>query len=299
MKVIRKLYSLFLLLPLLSLLSLGSCKDSAVSGKPVVTVSIEPQRWLLEQIVGDKMEVQSLLARGGNPESYEPAFSHLELLERSRAYFCVGNLGFETAILEKVRANNPDLPIVMTSDSIDIIYNTHKHHHYGNADHGTTHNEADPHTWSSAANAKIMAENMLRALTQLDTVNAAYYTARYVGLAQRIDSVDHAVRAILEPHRGEAFMVWHPSLSYFARDYGLRQIALGFEGKEFSVADTRAVIDSAAQLHASVLMVQKDFDRAKSDPIAKGSSMRVETINPLNYDWDQEMLHTARCIAGE
>ena len=58
------------------------CADPAARKIPVVSVSIEPQRWLLEQIVGDKMEVRSLMGNGGNPEHYEPTFSHLANLEK-------------------------------------------------------------------------------------------------------------------------------------------------------------------------------------------------------------------------
>lgn len=273
-------------------LGLGSCINSVGNSKPVITVSIEPQRWLLERIVGDKMEVRTLLSTGGNPESYEPAFSHMATLEESTCYMQVGNLGFEAAIIDKVRANNPRLRIVTTSDSITYITGGH---HNGHS------NGIDPHVWSSASNARIMAENMLRTVKEIDPANADAYTANFIALTARIDSVDSVCRTILTPLQGSAFMVWHPSLSYFARDYGLTQIAVGSEGKEQSVADTRAIIDRMDRSQASVFLVQKDFDTSRASVVASdnAAAMRISTINPLNYDWDSELLHTARAIAGE
>lgn len=265
----------------------GGCRNrAAVTERPLITVSIEPQRWLLERLVGNRMEVRSLLARGGNPESYEPTFSHLAALERSRAYLTVGNLGFEDAILEKVRANNPDLRIVCTSDSIELLHATH-----GDHDHG-----ADPHVWSSAKNFRIMAENMLRSLREIDPEHAQEYNSNFIALAGLIDSVDARCDSLLAPLRGHAFMVWHPSLSYFARDYGLEQISLGAEGKEHSVDDTRALLNRMKSLDAEVFLVQKDFDSSRASSLAEG--VRTVVIDPLNYDWDTEMLHTARAIAG-
>ena len=41
-------------------------------GRPVLTVSVEPQRALLESVVGDRFEVQTLLSSGANPETFEP-----------------------------------------------------------------------------------------------------------------------------------------------------------------------------------------------------------------------------------
>ncbi len=199
----------------------------------MITVSIEPQRWLLEQIVGDRMEVRTLLSAGGDPESYEPAFSHLATLEESRCYMCVGNLGFEAAVIDKIRANNPDLKIVNVSDSIEYIVSAECGH-----DHGI-----DPHVWSSAANARIMAENMLRNVSELDPEHSDEYYSNFIAHIATIPSVDSVCRDLLAPLKGGAFVVWHPSLSYFARDYGLQQIAVGAEGKEPSVGEMQEMID--------------------------------------------------------
>lgn len=270
-------------------LTLGSCKySSTTDDKPVVTVSIEPQRWLLEQIVGDRITVRTLMARGGNPESYEPAFSHLTETERSLCYMKVGNLGFEAAIIDKVKANRPDLPVVNTSESINLIVDDHGH------DHGI-----DPHVWSSAANARKMAANMLEAVKRLAPEGSGDYDRNYLRLVARIDSVDRLCAQILQPHRDAVFLVWHPSLSYFARDYGLRQLSIGAEGKEHSVTDTRDILDSLDADSTTVFLVQKDFDTAKAGSIANSKAgLRVVSINPLNYDWDTELIQTARAIAG-
>ena len=271
-------------------LALGSCNRSAApeAEKPVLTVCIEPQRWLLERIVGDRMEVRTLMARGGNPESYEPTFADLAKLESGVCFFEVGHLPFEAAIVDKVRANKPDLKIINSSDSIRLIVDDHGH------DHGI-----DPHVWNSTANARIIAANMLRAVKDLDPEGSATYEANFRRLNAVIDSVDSVCAAILEPAAGASFIVWHPSLSYFARDYGLHQLAVGAEGKEHSVHNTRDVVNHIAEHGASVFLVQKDFDTSKADVIAKsGANTRVETINPLNYEWDNELINTARAIAG-
>lgn len=272
-------------------LGVGSCKHSApTSSKQIITVSIEPQRWFLEQIVGDKADVNCLMARGGNPESYEPAFSHLADLERSSCYMLMGNLGFEDAIISRIKVNNPDLPVVNTSDSIILIVDDHGH------DHGI-----DPHVWSSARNAAIIARNMARALCALDSANSQVYLANYKRLQARIDSVDSICSQILsEPGVARSFMVWHPSLSYFARDYGLTQISVGSEGKEPSVGETRDLLKRVNADSARVFLVQKDFDSSRAGVVSDGAaSIRVVPINPLNYEWDNELVETARAIAGK
>lgn len=274
-------------------LALGSCNHSASpeAEKPVLTVSIEPQRWLLERIVGDRMNVRTLMARGGNPESYEPTFADLANLESGACFFEVGHLPFEAAIVEKIRANKPDMKIVNTSDSIELIIDDHGHGH----DNGI-----DPHVWNSTSNARIIARNMLRTVKAIDPEGTEIYDGNFRALNAVIDSVDSVCAAILEPVGGTTFIVWHPSLSYFARDYRLHQLAVGAEGKEHSVHDTRDIVNHIAEHGANVFLVQKDFDTSKADVIAKSdANTRVETINPLNYEWDKELVNTARAIAGE
>ncbi len=278
---------------LLTLLTLGfvGCRHTVTTDKPVITVSIEPQRWLLEQIVGDRMEVQSLIGKGADPESYEPTFGNLALLERSRAYLTIGGLPFETSIVEKVQANCPELIVRNSSDSIDYILDTHGETHCGNC-----HSE-DPHIWNSARNMRLIAAGMLKTLKEIDPDDSDYYEANFRRLTARIDSVDAACDSILSATPGASFMVWHPSLSYFARDYGLTQLALGLEGKEHTVGDARRLLEQMEQSGAQVFLIQKDIDPAKAQSLTDG--VRTEVIDPMNYEWDREMVHTARSIAGK
>lgn len=273
----------------------GGSSSPVVKKKAVLAVSIEPERWLLEQIVGDKMEVTTLLANGGNPESYEPTFSHLANIQNSRAFFKLGNLGFETAILEKVKATNPDLPVFCVSDSIKLITSdeSHAHRHRG-------HGGVDPHVWTSVPNAKIMAANMLRGVVAIDSANAQEYTNNFIALSLRLDSLDSRLAEMLKPVGGQTFLVWHPSLSYFARDYGLKQLSLGDEGREPSIADVTQLVNRARQSGSSVFLLQRDFDRNQADALLGelSKSINVREFNPLNYDFETELLRIAGSISG-
>ena len=183
---------------------------------PIVTVSIEPQKYILEQITGNRVEIRTLIANGANPETFDPSVNHIINLTKSIGFLRMGNIGFEAAILDKVHSENPDLPIFNTSLGVMPVTGTHSHG-------GITHDVIDPHTWTSVKNVKIISKNMLIAMTEIDPSNADYYRSNYHRFAARLDSLDNELTIRLAPHKGEAFMVWHPSLSYFARDYGLEQ----------------------------------------------------------------------------
>lgn len=70
----------------------GPVESSSQSYPLSVTVSIEPQRQMLEAIGGDRVSVSSLLAGGGDPETYDPTLASLVHLEQSAAWFQIGNM---------------------------------------------------------------------------------------------------------------------------------------------------------------------------------------------------------------
>lgn len=261
---------------------------NSVPTKPVLAVSIQPQRYFLEKIAGDKFDVLCLLAQGSNPESYEPSMNHLINLERSKAYFRMGNIGFELAILNKIKNNNPDLVIVDTSDGIDLLKGTHGGVHSHEHSHSHSH-EIDPHVWTSVPNAKIIAQNMYKALLEIDSQNKKYYTKNYNALLMELSELETELAEKMDSVKGSAFAVWHPSLSYFARDYGLIQIAMENEGKEVPASVLKREIDMAREHDVKVLFYQKEFDSRQIQTINEQLGAEMIEINPMSYDWAEEM----------
>lgn len=273
-------------------LFLRSC-TSASTSKPTITVSIQPQKYMLEKIVGDKWEIKCLLSNGANPESYDPSLTHLLNLENSKAYFRIGNVAFESAIINKVQNNNPGLKLFDNSEGISLIRGTHSH---GDVEHAS---DIDPHTWTSVKNAKTIASNMYKAVVDLDPENKAYYSRNFKNFLSSLDSLDREISQQLQPYRGSVFVVWHPSLSYFARDYGLEQISLSPEGKEASVKMMQSTIDKAIDRDVKTLFFQKDIDSRQAQVANEQIKAEIVNINPLNYEWDKEMRSIANAISRQ
>lgn len=272
---------------------ISSCNPE--STKPVLTVSIQPQRYFLERIVGDKYDVLCLLTQGSNPESYEPGFNHLINLERSKAYFRMGNIGFELAILDKIKNNNPDLIIVDTSKNIELLKGTHGGAHSHNHSHGHSH-EVDPHVWTSVPNAKIIVENMYKALIEIDSRNKKYFTRNYETLLAELSELELEMSQKLDSVECRAFAVWHPSLSYFARDYGLEQISMEYDGKEVPASVLKHEIDIVREHGVKVLFYQKEFDSRQIQTINEQLGTEMIEINPMSYEWTAEMRKIADAL---
>lgn len=269
---------------LLTTLLLSCSPKSNDSGGNIYTVSIEPQRWLLEQLVEPNADIITMLRSGSDPETYEPSMSQRAGIDRAKVYFTTGALTFEQTIAE-----SSNIRIINTSVGVEPIYGTHSHSHSDHHDSGEHSHEIDPHVWTSISGARCMARNMVEALSNITPDSAEVYAARMAKLESKLDSLDNYIRTKLAPLTQRAFAIWHPSLSYFARDYGLHQIAVGLEGKEMSARQVRHIIDHAKADSVHVFFFQRENDPRQAETVNEAIGSRLVLIDPLDYQWEQQL----------
>ena len=297
----KKFCFLLLIATLLFSCKQGGQQNKKNDDKPVITVTIEPLRYFTEAIAGDRFTVVSMVPKGTSPETYDPTPQQLVELARSKAYFRIGYIGFEQTWTDKLTDNAPHLQFFDMSQGVDLIYdNTHVHHHAANEKEHQHAIGVEPHIWNSAVNAQIIAGNILSALRNIDKGNEDFYLERYNTLCRKIEHTDSLIRQTLAtPGADHAFMIYHPALSYFARDYGLHQISIEEGGKEPSPAHLKALIDLCQAEDVRVIFVQPEFDKRNAETIAQQTETKVIPINPLSYDWEEEMLNVAKALAPQ
>lgn len=314
----KKTYLLLLIAILLVSCKQGGKQSKADDDRPVITVTIEPLRYFTEAIAGDRFKVISMVPKGSSPETYDPTPQQLVDLAGSKAYFRIGYIGFEQTWMDKLTDNAPHLQFFDMSEGVELIYDdTHAHHHeHGNESHADgehteeahatqehiaeehhQHSGVEPHIWNSTTNAQIIAGNILNALCALDKAGEDIYIERYNGLFNQIEHTDSLICQMLStPAADRSFMIYHPALSYFARDYDLHQIPIEAGGKEPSPAHLRDLINTCKAEKVRIIFVQPEFDRRNADLIAQQTGTQVVGINPLSYDWEAEMMNTAKAL---
>ena len=275
----------------LTLFILSACGNTTQkSEKPILTVTLEPLRYFTEAIAGDYYEIVSMVPKGSSPESYDPTPQQLVNLSKSQAYFRIGYIGFEQTWMKKLEANCPDMKVYDTSKGIDLIRD--KGHWHGDHFHE---GGVEPHVWNSTQNALIIADNIYQALCELDSTHQEDYQKRLDVLKQTIRQTDANVRTLLE-NADSTFLIYHPALSYFARDYGLKQVSIEEGGKEPSPAQLKALIETCRNENVHTIFVQQEFDQRNAQLIAHELGINIVSINPLSYDWVKEMIRIAEAL---
>ena len=279
------------LIYILTLFILSACGNTTQkSEKSILTVTLEPLRYFTEAIAGDNYEVVSMVPKGSSPESYDPTPQQLVNLSKSQAYFRIGYIGFEQAWMKKLEANCPNMKVYDTSKGIDLIRD--KGHWHGDHFHE---GGVEPHVWNSTQNALIIADNIYQALCELDSTHQEDYQKRLDVLKQTIRQTDANVRTLVE-NADSTFLIYHPALSYFARDYGLKQVSIEEGGKEPSPAQLKALIETCRNENVHTIFVQQEFDQRNAQLIAHELGVNIVSINPLSYDWVKEMIRIAEAL---
>ena len=279
------------LIYILTLFILSGCGNTTQkSEKPILTVTLEPLRYFTEAIAGDNYEIVSMVPKGSSPESYDPTPQQLVNLSKSQAYLRIGYIGFEQAWMKKLEANCPNMKVYDTSKGIDLIRD--KGHWHGDHFHE---GGVEPHVWNSTQNALIIADNIYQALCELDSTHQEDYQKRLDVLKQTIRQTDANVRTLLE-NADSTFLIYHPALSYFARDYGLKQVSIEEGGKEPSPAQLKTLIETCRSENVHTIYVQQEFDQRNAQLIANELGVNIVSINPLSYDWVKEMIRIAEAL---
>ncbi len=285
--------NIFIILSLLVSICIVSCTNKEKKKERIITVTMEAQRYFTEQIAGDKFSVASMVPKGSSPESYDPNPSQLISLGKCEAYLRIGYIGFEQVWFDRLMDNAPHLLTFDTSLGVNLIHSSHNHQSVGTRNRSL--GGVDPHIWNSTINATIIADNTCKALCYLDKINETYYMDRCNKLKREIKILDDTLKVILKG-ADKSFMIYHPALSYFARDYGLHQISIEEGGKEPSPSHLRDLIQMCQKEKVHVIFVQQEFDMSNAELIAKETGTKIVRINPLSYDWKEEMIRIAQAL---
>ena len=257
------------------------------NAKPTVTVTIPPYKYFVEKIAGDKVDVNVMVSNGNNPETYEPNAQQMMELSNSALYLKVGSIGFEQTWIKKLQDNAPDMKMIDTSVGITPAK--------------TPGGNIDPHVWMSCKNARIIASNMLKALYKLEPKHKTFFEKNYKSLLSIIDKRDSTIKESFKenPDLVRKFVIYHPILTYFARDYRLEQLPIEEEGREPSAAQLKSLIEKARKEKIKYCLIQAEFANRNTTTFIKESQTKAMDINPLQADWANAMKEVSLAVQGK
>ncbi len=252
---------------------------ATLSAAWTVHASVPPIAALAREVGGARVAVHSLLRPADNPVTFAPTPRQLLALADSALYLRAG-LPFEHTWMPRLRQVNPKMRVVDVREGFSLL---------PHPDHGHREDLPDPHLWTDPLAAIHIAERIQQALAALDPAHAEAYRRGFAATRARLLALDRWIRERLAARPVAGFLVYHPAWGYFARRYGLRQLAIEHQGKQGGARWLTDLIERARRDGIRVVLVQPQFDHRQAEQIARAIDARLVTIDPLAADQEAEL----------
>ncbi len=267
MSSVKSLFSLILLIILL--VSLTGCIGQPKTGEKInVVTSFYPLYEFSKRIGGEKADVSVLVPAGAEPHDWEPGPQDIIKIE-SAQIFVYNGAGLEPYVDKIItKTESQKLIVVDSSEGIELLKE------------GST---PDPHIWLDPVLAKHQVDAIEKAFIKADPKNSDYYTANALALKQDLDSLDTNISKQLAPAKKKVFITAHASFGYFAKRYGLTQIAIAGLSPDIepSPAKIAEVVRVAQENKVKYIFFETLVSPKLSETIAKEAGAQTLVLNPI------------------
>ncbi|EAK6286944.1 cation ABC transporter substrate-binding protein [Campylobacter lari] len=263
----------------------------SIYAKDLVSVSIAPQAYFVQQIAKDTLDINIVIPPNANEHTFEFKPNGILKLEKSDIYF-TANLEFEKIWILKLKDNLKNTKIISTQNGINFLplqeYAHEGHHHHGD----------DPHTWLDPLLAKTHAENITLALIEQYPQNKAFYEQNLENFLKEMDALNLQIQALFKNAKNKHFLVYHPSWGYFAKRYHLSQIPVEIEGKEPKPKDLAKLAKLIQKEQIKAIFVPKKANNNTIKAMASSYNLKIIELDHLPNDYKNELLKDAKNIAS-
>ena len=259
---------------IICVLLIVGCTTKSGSDKKTIFVTITPMQSIIEEITAGDFDIEVIVPKGASPETFEPTPKQVTSFSDAELIFSTGLIDFEQSLVERIGG---DAEVVNLSNGIELIagscsHGNHKHKH-----------GVDPHIWTSPRALRTMVTNAHKAI-MAHYPDSVKYTEATGRLLERIDALDTYCATRIKAEGVEAMMIYHPAYTYYARDYGIEQIAIEHDGKEPSLRQTTALIEKAKEHGVKAILRQPQYSEDKVRAIANDAGAEIITTDPLAED---------------
>lgn len=264
---------------------------------PQVAVSVKPVHALVAAVM-EGVGTPSLIVKGAaSAHTYALKPSDAATLQEADVIFWVGH-SFEAFLDKPLEALGEKARIVALEDAPGLIrlpfreggaFEAHDDGDAAEAGHAHEDHDAhdheggiDAHLWLDPANAKAMAEEIRRALTEADPANAVRYEKNARTLETKIDALTGEIEAAVAPVKDKPFIVFHDAYQYFEKRFGLRVAGSVTVSPETApgaarVSEIHAKVES---LGATCVFAEPQFEPKILSVVTEGLPVKSGTLDP-------------------
>lgn len=205
---------------LLTFISFSGCKDAKPdNGNLNIVTTTTLITDLLNQIGGDKLNVQGLMGSGVDPHLYKASAGDVTKLSNADLIF-YGGLHLEgklVDVFEKMESQN--ITTIAVSDALDK--NTLIGSEYFASNYGA-------HIWFDVHNWELITTFVVQKLSEADPENKAYFEENGKNYLEKLKVLDAEIKSIIDtlPKEKRILVTAHDAFNYFGKAYGFEVVGL-------------------------------------------------------------------------
>jgi zinc transport system substrate-binding protein len=198
------------------------------------------------------------------------------------------SLPFERTVIARIHDLEPDLPVCRAVPTIEAeaeVLTAEVFHHDDLSQTSHNHSQGpDPHFWLNPKQTAEYAQRVQQCLCESRPQTCHIFTENREAYTEELAAADSRIAKQLAPYSGRSFFVFHPAFGHFAQRYGLRQVAVEFEGKNPTGRHLAEVIEHAKAQDVRVIFVQPQFAGTGAQAVAAAVGADLVELDPLAPD---------------
>lgn len=235
-------------------------------GKIKVVSSASIFQDMAKNIGGDKIISESIVPIGGDPHTYTPKPSDVELVS-SADLILINGLTFEGWITELIDNSGTKAKIILITEGVDPI-TSQKYH-----------NASDPHAWMDASNGVKYVYNISAGLASIDPDNALFYAdngAKYNAEIKKADSYIRRQIATI-PAKQRILITSHDAFQYYGRAYNITLNAImGISTEsEAQSKDVQRVVNAIKENKVPAVFIESTINPKMLQQIASDTGVKI------------------------
>lgn len=268
-----RVHALLLAFVLAVLTALPAPVPASAQTKLNVVATVAPITNIVQNVGGNRIELQGIIPPGVDSHTFEPAPSDARMLANADLVV-VNGLALEGTTIELAQANlKPGARIVelgsLTVGRDEWVFDFSFPEEQG---------DPNPHVWMNPLHALRFAELVRDALSEMDPANAEYFSQNTERFRTRVGELDQAIMATIQtiPEQNRKLLTYHDSFAYFAPRYGFQVIG-AIQPSDFAEPSPRevaALIDQIRETGVPAIFGSEVFPSPVLEQIGRETGVR-------------------------
>lgn len=240
--------------------------SSLIGQKPKVVSSASMFTDMVMNIGGNRVEALTIVPIGGDPHLHTPSPRDAKLVTEA-SLILINGLTFEGWINELIENSGTKAKTVLITKNIKpISSDTYK-------------NSTDPHAWMDVNNGRIYILNIMKALQEMDPVNAEYYKANYIAYDKKLAALDRYIFNKMDeiPRENRILITSHDAFKYYGKRYalGLEAIMGISTDAEVQTSDITRVSQTIKQYNIPAVFIESTINPKLLQQIAEDNDIII------------------------